>query len=251
MTTSTCPSVTETAIQMGGTALCLLILTLAFGHLMQGKPLDQLGQRPMGTGLWSFLHHQVHHGVGIWGYDTSLGAWSPLIRVSIHFSCIFGLWAMSLLVLPVGDSCVSPSTITMCGIMVTVAYLTIFYVFFHCMHNVSFPGGPRASKIQRQPRWNNETTVLLQHPNIANHWRCAVAEDSHQITSTVFEGTAGSLTGEPAGRQIWTTAPDSNASRKRVDENMVQEMASGGRPPQGFNPSVNPNRYVFVMFIIV
>ena len=222
---------------MAGTALTLLILTVSFGHLCQGKPLDQLGQRPMGTGLWTYLYNQVNDGVGMWGYDSSLGAWSPLIRVSVHFSVMFGLWAVSLFFLGGGDECISSSTMTLCGIIVSIGYLTFFYIYFHCMPNVSHPGGPRAHKIQRKPHWNDVTTPV---PSIAQQWRCAVAEDSHRVTEAQFEGTAGSLTGEPAGRQIWTS---DSSKRKRVDEKKVQEMASGGRP-EGFNASVNPNRYV-------
>ena len=227
---------------MGGTALVLLILTISFGHCTAGKPLDQLGQRPTGTGLWSYLYNQVNDGVGIWGYDSSLGAWSPLIRVSVHFSCFFGLWALSLLVfLRDTEDCASSSTVTTCGFLVAAAYLTFFYIYFHAMPNVSHPGGPRPHKIQRTPTWNNVTT-----PAVAKTWRCAVAQDSHQVTEAIFEGTAGGLTGEPAGRQIWCRAEDSTTNnkhpRKRVDETLVQEMASGGRP-EGFNPSINPNRY--------
>lgn len=236
---SSCPSVHETALQMAQTAFTLLVLTLSFGHFCQGKPLDQLGQRPMGTGLWSYLYNQVNEGVGMWGYDSSLGAWSPLIRVSLHFCAIFGLWATSLVFLG-GKECVSSWQMTMCGMFVSIGYLTFFYVYMHCMPNVSHPGGPRAHKIQRKPLWSDVTTPT---PNaIVSNWRCAVAQDSHQVTETLFQGTAGSLTGEPAGRQIWTNNNDS-VKKPRVDEHKVQEMASGGRA-EGFNPSVNPNRYV-------
>jgi len=221
--------------------MALLILTLCFGHVCTGKPLDQLGQRPMGSGLWSFLYNQLNDGVGMWGYDSSLGAWSPLIRVSVHFSCMFGLWAVSLLFLGNAEQCVSSSTITLCGFVVFMAYLSFFYIYFHKLPNVSHPGGPRAHKIQRKPQWDNVTT----HVDLTPEWQCVVAEDSHQVTEARFEGTAGSLTGEPAGRQIWTNDTTNIVKKKRVDEKMVQEMASGGRP-EGFNASVNPNRCVLV-----
>lgn len=236
---ATCPSMEETALQMAGTAVALLILTISFGHVISSQPLDQLGKRPMGRGLFSYLYNQVNDGVGMWGYDSSLGAWSPLIRVSVHFSCMFWIWALSLLFLGGKEECVSSFTITMYGALVFVLYLTFFYIYFHRLPNVSNPGGPRAHKIQRMPQWNNVTTPF---PDIAKNWRCAVAQDSHQVTTSRFEGTAGSLTGEPAGRQIWTNVAvtGSPAKRKRVDERTVQEMASGGRP-EGFNASVNPN----------
>lgn len=235
---SDCPLIQETSMQMAVTAVSLLILTVSFGHCLSRTPLDELGQRPMGTGLWSYLQSQVSDGIGIWGYDSSLGAWSPLIRVSVHFSCLFGLWALSLLFLGGNEDCASSSAITMCGVIVSTLYLGFFYVYFHKLPNVSHPGGPRAHKIQRKPMWNDVNTPT---PSITKDWRCAVAEDSHQVTASLFEGTAGSLTGEPAGRQIWTNVPSSAiGGRKRVDERKVQEMASGGRP-EGFNASQNPN----------
>ena len=233
---------------MGTTALLLLILTLLFGHVTSGIPLDELGQRPMGNGLWEWLVHQVSHGVGIWGYDSSLGAWSPLVRVSIHFSFLFGLWALAILVF-VGmeetAACLSSYFISMVGIVVSIFYLTFFYIYFHWFPNVSHPGGPRASKIQRQAQWDNKETAVPP-PEIVKHWHCAVAEASHEITEDMFQGTAASLTGEPAGRQIWTSSTsDCIRGGKRVDERLVQEMASGGRP-LGFDASVNPNRYVSI-----
>jgi hypothetical protein len=221
-------------MQMGGTALALFLLTLTFGHFASSKPLDQLGQRPMGTGLFTYLHHHLMDGVGIWGYDSSLGAWSPPIRLGFHVSCIWTLWALYIR-LSSGE-CVTMLTTAVCGVTVAQLYIMFFYIYFHLMPNVSHPGGPRAHKIQRLPHWDDNTT---SSPRIAQSWRCAVDQDSHRVTEKRFEGTAGSLSGEPAGRQMWTRGE--HTTKKRVDEKLVQEMASGGRP-DGFNPSVNPNR---------
>lgn len=71
-------------MKMGGTALTLFLLTLTCGHFMSSQPLDQLGKRPMGTGLFTYLNHHIMDGVGIWGFDCSLGAWSPPLRLGFH-----------------------------------------------------------------------------------------------------------------------------------------------------------------------
>ena len=222
-------------MQMGRTALSLFLLTLTFGHFASYKPLDQLGRRPMGTGLFTYLYHHLMDGVGIWGYDSSLGAWSPPIRLGFHVSCVLSLWALYIR-LSSGE-CVTMLTTAVCGVTVAQLYLVFFYIYFHLMPNVSHPGGPRAHKIQRMPHWDDRTT---SSPRIAQSCFCAVDQDSHRATEKRFEGTAGSLSGEPAGRQIWTQGEQT--TKNRVDEKLVQDMASGGRP-DGFNPSINPNRY--------
>jgi squalene/oxidosqualene cyclase-like protein len=62
----------------------------------------------------------------------------------------------------------------------------------------SFPGYPRAHKIAREPSWPRRTKKL----NVEAGWMFAEAQESHDITeSSVNNGY--SLTGEPAGRQIW------------------------------------------------
>jgi hypothetical protein len=99
---------------------------------------------------------------------------------------------------------------------------------------VSLPEGPRPHKIQRTPAWPNQTWDLR-----CDH-RYAQSQESYDITATEYNVL---LTGEPAGRDIWTTATSAtrrSLSQQRVDDALVQELASGGRPP-GFNPSVNPN----------
>lgn len=113
----------------------------------------------------------------------------------------------------------------------TALYFGGCVLVHHCLPGVSIPEGPRAHKIQRQPSWPNKTWEIR-----SNH-RYASAQESHEITESENNIT---LTGEPTGRDIWTKSPSRQRSKKRVNERLVQELASGGRPT-GFNPSVNPN----------
>lgn len=225
-------------MKMAGTALALFLLTLTCGHFMSSQPLDQLGKRPMGTGLFTYLYHHIMDGVGIWGYDCSLGAWSPPLRLGFHISFLWFLWAVYIRL--TSNECVTMLTMAVCGVTVVQLYLMFFFIYFHMRPNVSHPGGPRAHKIQRMPKWDDRITTASA--KIAQSWRCAVDQDSHHVTEERFQGTTGTLSGEPAGRQMWTRG-ESKKRNRRVDERLVQEMASGGRP-DGFNPSVNPNRCV-------
>lgn len=243
-----CLTPDDVVLQMGGTALALFLLTLLFGHFASSKPLDQLGVRPMGSGLWSYFYHHFIDSVGGFGYDSILGSWSPPIRLGFHVSMIWSLVALAVQLFVHGDddddeACVADLTIVIWASGAIVVYMAFFYVYFHCMPNVSHPGGPRPHKIQRMPQWDNQTTTMLSGDSLTTNWRCAVAQDSHDATEHQFEGTCGVLSGEPVGRQIWTLEPPpkSQAKQKRVDEKLVQEMASGGRS-DGFNPSDNPNR---------
>ncbi|KAL7545340.1 hypothetical protein ACHAWF_008693 [Thalassiosira exigua] len=73
---------------------------------------------------------------------------------------------------------------------------------------VSHPGGPRARKIPRAPRWKEGRTRVLP-TELVEGWRCAVASDAHRDTLAAFEGADGegpkpTMTGEAFGRQIWT-----------------------------------------------
>ncbi|KAL7540729.1 hypothetical protein ACHAXR_011495 [Thalassiosira sp. AJA248-18] len=80
---------------------------------------------------------------------------------------------------------------------------------------VSHPGGPRPHKIARLPQWTEgkqhflPKKLILGDGSDVNHskWRCAVAHDAHRDTLAKFDNDASTsrLTGEPSGRQIWTT----------------------------------------------
>ena len=74
-------------------------------------------------------------------------------------------------------------------------------------HGVSHPGGPRPHKIARMPKWTGGQDHYLPEAALRANWRCAVAHDSHRATLTNQIETSAKLSGEPFGRQIWTTAP--------------------------------------------
>jgi len=70
---------------------------------------------------------------------------------------------------------------------------------------VSHPGGARPHKIARLPKWTEGKEHFL--PTELLRFRCAVAHDSHRDSESKVSMTSDKpkLTGEPFGRQIWTT----------------------------------------------
>mmetsp|Transcript_24283 Transcript_24283/g.36687 ORF Transcript_24283/g.36687 Transcript_24283/m.36687 type:complete len:945 (+) Transcript_24283:51-2885(+) len=205
------------------TFLGLFIATIFVGHLLSKYPLDHLGQRPMGQELWSWFFNFLFSGNGksILGYDSSLGAWSPLVRVMLHLS-LSGIIYFST-----------------AGLVGVVFYGFFGYVIHHVLPVASHPGGPRPHKIQRVPKFPN-TTTTIPDKDLSN-WRCFVAEESHSETNRKFEGIpGGQISGEPCGRQMWGPSPQAKP-KKRVDEDLVRKLAAGGREPKEFNPSQNPN----------
>jgi hypothetical protein len=255
MSITTCASSFDTSLYLGGIAVGLAVITIVEGHFK--SPLEQLGQRPMGRNLKGWLRYSIVDGVGAMGYDPILGCWAPQIRALVHLCAVAALCALAgtMILGPkagAGEdddgSCFLRIPYTFwgaSGVTATIYALSIHYIH-HVMLGVSHPGGPRAHKIQRQPKWDEHSTTVH-----SGTWRCAVAKDSHEDTKKQFRGTPGKLSGEPFGRQMWTTAPGPpqpenkgglfGIGKKSVDEQLVQEMASGGRP-EGFNASVNPNR---------
>lgn len=308
-------SILPLSLTLIATATTLLILACTMTHVLSGSPLSQLGMRPAGRGLWSYLAGQLSParppgGIrGTWGYDSSLGSHSPAARVLFHICAYCVTWA-ALLVGPAAFSAVlavvnpsasseqqqqqeqciagadlltitSPSVLSD-GIFAAAVYFGGLFLYHMVTPGVSHPGGPREHKIRRMPQWDDITSNADQDVAAKSgvEWRCAVADDSHNVTLERFgvagsdsrNGAAGSqdeiklgMTGEPSGRQMWTwssarkgnAAADGSAGgslrqlltptrgKKKaaaaVDEDVVQEMACGGRSP-GFNPSVNPNR---------
>ena len=230
--------------------VALFVTTLAVGHTQSATPLEALGVRPIGNGLWSWLRHfltNTHNSRGCLGYDPILGAWSPLARLFFHISAVLLLWSLLFFVggFFTDDCCPVPGVLL--GIYSVAGYGYLCHWMHRVLPNVSFPGGPREHKIQRIPAWPDQTSQIAETKN----WRCAVAHDAHAVTDTKFEGTPNKgLTGERFGRQMWTQrdrddTSDSKGwfsfSKNKVDENLVETMACGGRKP-GFNASENPNR---------
>lgn len=205
---------------------------------LASTPLDQLGLRPTGSGLWGWLYHYLLDSVGVGGYDAIQGALAPPLRLMFHMAGVLLLWASAVYFSdnPYGDCVFNlPSSIWWLGLQSLCLYTVYFFVLNHLMDGVSIPGGPRASKIQRQPTWDDRLTTLDDEEQ--EKWTCMVAEESHNDTEARFPGKK--LTGEPSGRQIWSNATTSGTHRSKED--LIQEMARGGRPSSGFNPSKNPN----------
>lgn len=237
-----------------GWAFVIAASALIMATGLSGSPLDQLGLRPKGSGLWSWVYYYYVDSVGINGYDCILGAMSPSLRIQFHGSGVLFLWGT--IVFCSGNAETDhylwniPATVWWAGFQALSAYLSIFFVAHHVMDGVAMPGGPRAAKIQRMPSWEDKTTSLDDKDK--NKWKCMVAEESHQNTERKFLGNK--LTGEASGRQIWTTDDTSKdvgdrmvsrlwkqMSGDNINEDLVETMAQGGRSSSGFNPSKNPN----------
>uniref|UniRef100_A0A448YVA5 Terpene cyclase/mutase family member n=1 Tax=Pseudo-nitzschia multistriata TaxID=183589 RepID=A0A448YVA5_9STRA len=148
----------------------------------------------------------------------------------------------------------------------------IGFAVHYFLPGVSKPGGPRPHKIPRSPKWKDGRTSIPEAQ--LKGWTFLTAQKSHLATSEQF-GSETLLTGEPAGRQTWfnvqqgteesksekgqekasgggvggfissllspTKNSKTNEGTNDVDEALVQELALGGRPHPGFEPSVNPN----------
>ena len=241
----------EVARVIAATAFAVLLSTVFSGYAFQGSPVTELGKRPLGTGLFSYLFRYYKDGVGVWGYDPVQGAFAPPLRSRFHMVAAMLLWAVMLSQWPVSvipDQCFSSTGISLSlvqsGVVAVAAYSCLQYIIHYLLPGVSHPGGPRDHKIQRIPAWDDTTTTL---PACANHWRCTVAEESHEVSQTKFEGTSAKITGEASGRQMWTNQQKKQKDGKttKANEKLILEMASGGRQNPGFNPASNPNRYVF------
>ncbi|CAB9530108.1 Cycloartenol Synthase [Seminavis robusta] len=237
-----------------------LICCLAFAILVtscfscfsfQGTPPIKLGKRPLGNGLWSYLLDYYQSSVGVWGYDPVQGAFAAPLRLRFHMVGWLILWASLLTVTPFDSrKCLSskfriPLSVLQSGVVSLFLYSFFQYIVNHFLPPVSHPGGACEHKIRRIPQWTDTTTEL---PAFATqNWRCAVAEESHDISEKRFEGTTAALTGEPLGRQMWTNQPKSNGKSDTTtddkQEELIKEMAAGGRTdkPGTFNPSKNPN----------
>eukprot|EP00536_Pseudo-nitzschia_multiseries_P005241 jgi/Psemu1/189952/e_gw1.95.103.1 len=240
-------------------------LLLASSSASKKINLKELGLRPHGKNLWewwwSYNINAKNGPSGIPGYDPILGSFDPSSRAAFHTAAILGLWAI---ILRAGHFLggVSNDTLGVCkglgfgGEVVPSAVLAVgLYAFVvgFVIHNllpgVSKPGGPRPHKIRRSPKWKDGRTSLPESD--LKGWTFLTAEKSHRATSKEFDSET-ILTGEAAGRHTWfsfvahlfspskKSKPD-GGNNGSVDESLVQEMALGGRPQPGFEPSVNPN----------
>ena len=210
-----------------------------------------IGVRPKGKGLLEWNYHYILSGRGVMGYDPIQGALSPFLRLQIHLATLLLIWSGTILLLlgPFPQemllaNCTAsawfhlPALVWMVGLGSATIYCAFFYYVHHILPGVSAIGGPREEKIRRTPKWEDKSWDL---PALQK-WRYVTAEESHDVSMVTFAGTRAVLTGEPAGRDIWTAVPlaKNNNNAKPVDEALVRELASGGRPA-GFYPSRNPN----------
>ena len=238
---------TETDNQAAAVAVGLLIVSLCTAHTLTPYSIKKLGIRPIGKDLLSYLYGQLFTPTaGTWGYDSSLGCFSPIWRLSFHLSTILIIYS----VLP------TPSKSLF---LTTALYAGTWFVVGKVGKGVSDPGGPREHKIPRMPEWDDsnssiedQLTSTTSSGRVAK-WRCAVASDSHSSTLQQFgltseDGENGikarqlGMSGEPFGRQIWTKDEKGVGVDSNIDESkkaLIREMAWAGR--DGFNPSKNPN----------
>ena len=204
------------------------------------------------------------------------------------------------------------SCVTMLEIGIYIVGISLNITGIYVPKGVSHPGGPRPHKIVRVPKWTEGKLHVMPKDLLTNQkdgsWRCAVAHDAHRDTIAKFNQTKvngdssdtakASLTGEPFGRQIWTTLksqprvgnveseddlnttlrkefaheqptshdakeetpnlfkqigdffnPNANSptrptpskSKQSTQSELVQLLASGGRPSLVFDPSKNVN----------
>jgi hypothetical protein len=258
--------------------LLLLFTVLLQASIFQGVPLSQLGHRPIkGRGLFEYIYYgTVMNNIGVWGYDPIQGAFSPLLRFLCHCSLILVLWGGSLYIHTTTITTTTTTTlksnfyhddsVLIVGVMVIIAYLMYCYIVFYIRPGVSVPPGPRPHKIQRIPQWydqywyHNTNPIQNRNQNSTNDHtkpvlhRYVNGQESHYISEQIHnDGLEKNhptyrLTGEPAGRDMWTTettttTPNTNPTVD-VSNDIIQTLASGGRSYTGFNPHINPNRYV-------
>ena len=229
-------------------AAALFVGSLCTAHSLTPYSIEKLGQRSQGKGLWSYLYGQLFTSTaGTGGYDSSLGCFCPIWRLSFHISAIMMIYA----VFSFSEEYDDVKSI----LFITSLYAGTFFVIGKVSKGVSHPGGPREHKIRRMPQWNDSNSSIEDQltsfsGDNETKWRCAVAKDSHRATLATFglgakDGENGmkagpiGITGEPFGRQMWTKDKQGIVSVDESKKSLIREMSWAGR--DGFNPSKNPN----------
>jgi len=171
--------------------------------------------------------------VGVYGYDTSLGAFSPPIRLAMHVSCWMMTVSVTLHVLSCFLSSMDWQTVPFVGVFTGCVYLGFFHMLYKLNPNPASPTGrPPDEKLMRKPQWKSRQIPL---PPVADKFRFSVG-------AQVRIHSKGRTTGEPCGRQLWMDGESQRSSlTRKAAAVLVREMASAGRAP-GFNPADNPNR---------
>ena len=267
----------------------LFITVIVQASLWYGYPLQELGQRPIqGRGLLEYLYYgsMKRRPIGVWGYDPIQGAFSPMLRLLCHCSLILILWGCSIYTYTNTMPSVATSDWNsdmvhlVIGGVVLCLYLLYCWMVFYVLPGVSIPPGPRPHKIQRIPQWydqywNISNPTTIRNPNTTKNskpptssmilHRYVHGQESHIISEQIHNTDQETnktndshsspefhLTGEPTGRDMWTTTTVmSTKGVSDIDEDLIQALASGGRPYAGFNPSINPNRYVPQIYVYI
>ena len=129
-----------------------------------------------------------------------------------------------------------PAPALLFGGLVTAAALYLSWRLVRTARPAAFPGGPRARRIYRSPKWPRNPGArksrACKHP-VEPGWRYVEGALSHQASEARFggghaNGSAVRLTGESAGRQTWQYDPGAADG--------VTEY-----PTQPFDASKNPN----------
>ena len=251
---------TSTTAGVAVDAVIIILFSLFTAHFLTPYPLEKIGKRPLGKGIFTYLSSQLFSSYsGVYGYDSSLGAFNPVFRISIHLS--FARLLQSLLM-----RCF-PSLSDFIGVnlkydltfgFALFLYMFCFFVYDKATLGVSHPGGPREHKIRRMPKWNDATTTIDDVIR-GKSWKCVVAENSHRVTLERFalgpeNGEDGrkcdeiGMSGEPAGRQTWTVGKIKEVESVSITEDqntLIESLAKCGR--DGFNPSKNPNSGDFLL----
>uniref|UniRef100_A0A7S1NID4 Terpene cyclase/mutase family member n=1 Tax=Eutreptiella gymnastica TaxID=73025 RepID=A0A7S1NID4_9EUGL len=182
-----------------------MVAVFIFGHILAGKPLTSLGQQ------W-----------GCWGYDCVTGRWSVCATLVLGMIVIM----IGLLELPLVGRATK---------VISLILSILWSVWMALGKPVSHPGPARKRKIERQPHWDH----VLELPSIGK-WRCATAAVSHTLTHKENPSDV-QLTGEPAGRQIWTQTPLSTAPQG-LDVTITDDVKDFlGIRDFSFDPERNPN----------
>jgi len=210
-------------------------LAVILGHAGSAFPSSQIGNRPMGNGLISYLINHVITGIGVKGYDSSLGAFAPPIRLMLHFAgfLIFyagGIFFLSLAPIadigsnlcwktqaplaafPIDFIEVKNLFVSSLFLMHLMIYLIAWMIYFHFSNGVSHPGGPREHKIRRTPKWENKTTLIDENNEIKSQWRCDVSHESHKVTNDRFQEEVS----KSEGKSVFSPASPSGPGNQGV-----------------------------------
>eukprot|EP00814_Leptocylindrus_danicus_P003855 CAMPEP_0116009816 /NCGR_PEP_ID=MMETSP0321-20121206/3647_1 /TAXON_ID=163516 /ORGANISM="Leptocylindrus danicus var. danicus, Strain B650" /LENGTH=480 /DNA_ID=CAMNT_0003478829 /DNA_START=35 /DNA_END=1473 /DNA_ORIENTATION=+ len=138
----------------------LTLATLAAVNVFSGYPIENIGQHT--------LHPKFQFRLqSIYGYDSSLGSWHPVLRSFIGFIAFLLIWAG---VISAGvifnlfeavnyeaDARVWVQHSQYAALAICLMHL---YIQRYMVKGVSHPGGPREKKIRRVPHWDEGVRSL-------------------------------------------------------------------------------------------